>query len=110
VAGYIGKSTNNVVELTDLMCGLQAAIDNRFHEIILEGDSQIIIQLITNILYGENPIKVLPSWRLSGLLEEFGALLRPNISIIPSHVKRDANSVADCMENEGVTRERKRIY
>jgi hypothetical protein len=55
-------------------------------------------------------MKVSPSWRLSGLLEEFGALLRPNLSIIPSHVKRDANSVADCLENEGVTTERESIY
>jgi len=58
----------------------------------LEGDSQIIIQLITKILHGEHPSKISPNWRLSGLLEEFGALLKPNISIIPSHVKKDEHS------------------
>jgi hypothetical protein len=35
-------------------------------------------------------------------LEDFGSLLQPSLTIIPSHVKRDANKVADCLENEGV--------
>jgi ribonuclease HI len=93
-----------------LLRGTQETIDNHLHNIILEGDSQIIIWLITKILHGEHPGKISPNWRLSGLLEEFGALLRPNLSIIPSHVKRDTNSIADCLANEGVTTERERIY
>jgi hypothetical protein len=68
----------------------------------VEGDSQIIIQLITKILHGEHPLEVSSSWRLSGLLEDFGSLLQPNITIIPSHVKREENKVVDCLENEGV--------
>jgi ribonuclease HI len=99
-----------VAELTGLLQGLQAAIDNHFHKLILEGDSQIVIQLITKILHGENPMKISPSWRLSGLLEGFRALLRTNLSIIPSHVKREANRVADCLANEGVATEREHIY
>lgn len=35
-------------------------------------------------------------------MEEFGSLLWPSLTIFPSHVKRDANIVADCLENEGV--------
>jgi ribonuclease HI len=110
VAGFMGENTNNAAELTGLLHGLQAAIDNHFHKITLEGDSQIIIQLITKILHGENPLKISPSWRLSGLLEDFGALHSPNLTIIPSHVKREANKVADCLENEGVTTEMECIY
>jgi hypothetical protein len=68
----------------------------------VEGDSQIIIHLITKIIHGSHPLEVSPSWRLSGLLEEFGSLLQPNITLIPSHVKREANKVVDCLENEGV--------
>jgi ribonuclease HI len=93
-----------------LLRGTQAAIDNHLHNIILEGDSQTIIWLITKILHGKHPRQILPSWRLSRLLEEFGALLRPNLSITPSHVKRDMNSIADCLANEGVTMERESIY
>jgi hypothetical protein len=76
--------------------------NHHLNKIIVEGDSQIIIQLITKIIHGAHPLEVSPSWRLSGLLEEFGSLLQPNITIIPSHVKREANKVVDCLENEGV--------
>ena len=54
-------------------------------------------------------MKISPSWRLSGLLEEFIALLRNNLSIIPSHVRREAKSVADYLANEGVATEREHI-
>lgn len=64
VVGYLGESTNNAVELTGLLQGLQAAIDHHFHKLILEGDSQIVTQLITKILHGENLMKISPSWRL----------------------------------------------
>jgi ribonuclease HI len=110
VAGFMGENTNNVTELTGLLRGLQEATDNHFNKVIMEGDSQIIIQLITKILHGENPRKISPSWRLSGLLEDFGSLLCPNLTIIPSHVKREANKVADCLENEGVTTKMEHIY
>jgi ribonuclease HI len=108
-AGYLGETTNNVAELTGLLQGLQQAIALTSHKIILEGDSQIVIQLITKILHGGHPQKISPSWRLAGLLEDFKNLLRHNISVIPSHVKREANAVADYLANEGVHRETEQI-
>jgi ribonuclease HI len=110
VVGYLGETTNNATELTGLLQGLQVAMDKNCHKLILEGDSQIVIQLITKILHGESLMKISPRWQLSGMLEIFRALLRTNVSIIPSHVKREENRVADCMANEGVTTERERIY
>jgi hypothetical protein len=53
--GYIGDTTNNVAELTGLLRGLQTAIAKGHQRIILEGDSQIIIRLVTRILHGCNP-------------------------------------------------------
>jgi ribonuclease HI len=102
VAGYLGENTNNVVELLSLIRGLKVATHNQYQKVIVEGDSQIIIQLITKILHGDHPLRISPSWRLSGLLEDFGALIHPSLTIVPSHVKRDANKVADCLANEGV--------
>jgi ribonuclease HI len=102
VAGFLGENTNNVVELLSLIRGLQVATHNQYHQVIVEGDSQIIIQLITKILHGEHPRRISPSWRLSGLLEDFGAIVHPNLTIIPSHVKREANKVADHLANAGV--------
>jgi hypothetical protein len=60
--GYLGETTNNAVELIGLLQGLRVAIAQHSHKIILEGDSQIVIQLITKILHGENPQKISPSW------------------------------------------------
>jgi len=105
VAGFLGETTNNVAELTGLLWGLQVETDRYYHKLILEGDSQIVIKLITKILHGGNPLKISPSWRLSGLLEDFGSLLRTNLSITPSHVKREANKVEYCLTNEGATME-----
>jgi ribonuclease HI len=108
-AGYLGETTNNVAELTGLLQGLRHAVTLASHKVILEGDSQIVIQLITKILHGGNPQKISPSWRLAGLLEDFKSLLGHNISVIPSHVKREANGVVDYLANEGVQRETKQI-
>jgi ribonuclease HI len=105
IAGYIGENTNNVAELTGLLQGLHLAISLPSPKVILEGDSQVILQLITKILHGGNPQKISPSWRLAGLLEDFKNLCRSSLSIIPSHVKRKANGVADYLANEGVQRQ-----
>jgi ribonuclease HI len=105
LAGFLGETTNNVAELTGLSRGLQAAMDKEYRNIVLEGDSQVIIRLIAKILNGSHPSKISPSWRLSGMLEDFKRLLTPTLTIIPSHVKRDANRVADCLANEAVEKE-----
>jgi ribonuclease HI len=105
----LAETTNNVAELTGLLQGLLQAIALTSHQIILEGDSQIVIQLITKILHEGHPHKISPIWRLAELLEDFQNLLRHNISVIPSHVKRKENIVADLLANEGVHRKRKYI-
>jgi ribonuclease HI len=101
-AGFLGDTTNNVAELTGLLRGLQTAIDKGHHRIILEGDSQVIIRLVTRILHGCNPDKISPRWRLYGLLADFSHHLQPHLSITTSHMKREANKVADRLANEAV--------
>jgi ribonuclease HI len=105
VAGFLGENTNNVADLTSLLRGLQIAIQHQNHRLIIEGDSQVIIQLITKILNGKTPGRISPSWRLSGLLEDFGKFIHPNLTLIPSHIKRDANKVADYLANSGIDSE-----
>ena len=110
VAGYLVETRNNAAELTGLLRGLQTVTDRHCHKLILEGDSQIVLQLITKILHGVQPLKISPRWRLSGLLEDLKNLLGTNLSIIPSDVKRDANRVADCLTNKVVTKEIDHFY
>jgi ribonuclease HI len=98
----MGTNTNNATDLWSLLRGIVTTTENHFNKIIVEGDSHIIIWLITKILHGEHPMDISLSWRLSRLLEDFDSLLLPNITIIPSNVKRNANKVAYCLANEGV--------
>jgi ribonuclease HI len=102
IAGSLGENTNNAAELSSLVKGLQMAVQMQHTRLIIEGDSQIIIQLATRILNGQPPWRTSPSWRLLGLLEEFKDIINPNLILIPSHVRRDANRVADHLANKGI--------
>jgi len=75
----------------------------------VEGDSQVIISLVSKIIHGSNSTKVSPSWRLLGLLEDFITLLRPTLTLIPSHMKREANKFVDHLDNEGFISKEEKI-
>jgi ribonuclease HI len=110
IAGFLGENTNNVAELSSLVKGLQMAVQNQHSRLIFEGDSQVIIQLATRILNGQPPWRTSPSWRLLGLLEDFKDLINPNLILIPSHVRREANKVADHLANKGIDAKADLIY
>jgi ribonuclease HI len=108
-AGYLGFNTNNVAELWSLLKGINLAISHNIFQLIVEGDSQVIIHLISKIIHGSHPSEISPRWRLLGLLEDFRSLLQPHLTLIPSHVKRDANKIADFLANEGVDSKEEQI-
>ena len=110
MAGFLGENANNVGEIISLVKGLQDVVQHHYHQIIIEGDSQIIIQLISKILHGELPRQISPSWRLSGLLEDLEGLIHPNLILIPVHVKREANKVVDHLANAGIDSKENPIY
>jgi ribonuclease HI len=101
-AGFLGHSTNNAAELWGLIKGLELAIKNDFTKLIVEGDSQIIINLLRRILNGANPDRISPIWRLSHGLQIITDLLQPNLAVIPAHIRRKANQVADELANMGI--------
>jgi ribonuclease HI len=100
-AGSLGHTTNNAAELWGLTRGLQLAIEHSFTKLIVEGDSQIIINLFSRILNGADPERISPSWRLSHGLKTIADLLQPNQAFIPVHIRRKANQVADELANLG---------
>ena len=102
-AGYLGHSTNNAAELWGMIRGLQLAREHGFLNLIVEGDSLIIINILQRILNGANQDKVTPSWRLSHGIQLLSTLLTPSQAIIPSHVRRQENQVADELANIGTT-------
>jgi ribonuclease HI len=50
--GYLGINSNNVAELWALIKGLQITHQNQFHQLIVEGDSQLIIHMLTKLQWG----------------------------------------------------------
>jgi ribonuclease HI len=102
IAENLGCDTNNSTEIWGLIKGVQMALDQNLTCLIIEGDSKIIIDLATKILNGRDPGKITPSWRLLGPLYSFQALLRPSLTLTPSHIRRSENKVADRLANAGV--------
>jgi hypothetical protein len=91
----------NATKLWGLIKGLQLAFKNGFTKLIVEGESQIIINLLRKILNGANPDRLTPIWRLSHGLQIVTDLLQPNQAIIPAHIRRKANQFVDDLANLG---------
>ena len=70
--------------------------------LIIEDDSAIIIHIFQRIIHGTPPEKTTRSWNLLALLEELPTLLVGIRVALTSHVKRDANKVADYLANHNV--------
>ena len=88
-----------MVEIKELMIGLDMIQTNGWQPTILEGDSQIIIQMAQKILNGKHVHKVANNWRLIHSLHLLRNKLynQPNFKI--HHVRRKANSLADLLAN-----------
>ena len=101
-AGSLGHTMNNVAELWGLTRGLQLANEHNFTKLIVEGDSLVIINLFKRILNGADSYQISPYWRLSHGLKTIMNLLQPNQALIPSHIRRKANQIADDLANLGM--------
>jgi len=72
--GSIGWDTNNSVELEGLWQGLLVAHDKDLFPLIIEGDSQIIIKMVSRILQGSPPCKVSDEWKIGYELLNAGSI------------------------------------
>jgi len=71
----MGFNKNNAAELWSLLKGTNLAINRNIFQIIVEGDSKVIIHIISKIIHGSHPSEISPRCRLLGLLEDFMSLL-----------------------------------
>lgn len=100
--GYSGFNTNNRAKLLGLIQGLSIAADQGFIKLIIEGDSAIILSMCQKIIHSTSPSKVTVNWRLAACLDSLPSLLAQIPTTLISHVKRDANKVANRLANHGV--------
>ena len=66
---------NNVAKLKGLMVGLSMAIQQGWLPIVLEGDSHLILQMVTKLLHGKLVSKVADNWKMAHSLEDVRGLL-----------------------------------
>ncbi len=61
---HLGRAMNNMAELMALEHCLEFLKQNNLHNIIVEADSELIINSVKRICYGIEPKKVSRHWRL----------------------------------------------
>ncbi|XP_059078016.1 uncharacterized protein LOC131876594 [Cryptomeria japonica] len=92
--GYIGHATNNEAKIRALEVGLLLCKEIGLTNIQVEGDSQIIINGVTN--------DKLLNWKLSKWLLHIHSLLQAIKPYEITHILREGNKVADLLANLGV--------
>lgn len=93
---------NNSTKIEGLWQSMNLAHQHNFHPIIIEGDSQILINMVTQIQLGSTASRVSKSWRLVTRLELIEQWMKNKRETTFIHVKRDNNKVADLLANIGV--------
>lgn len=99
---FIGHATNNEAELSTLILGLKVAKRQGCTLLTVEGDSQLIIHHTTRLLCGSSLSRLSANWRLDHLAKQLRDLLTSFSVLQASHVRREANKVADYLANQGV--------
>jgi len=100
--GSLGWDTNNSAELEGLWQGLSIAKELNLKPLLIEGDSQIIINMAKRIQNGSQTRKVAHSWRLEARLNDIEKELLQNKALSFLHTKREGNKTADLLANLGV--------
>lgn len=100
--GSKGWDTNNSTELEGLWQGLILAQGKGFFLLIIEGDSQIIINMASKTLQGSPSCEVSNRWRMAKRLELIECWLNSHRAITLKHICREGNKVADLLANMGV--------
>ena len=97
--GYIGMNSNNVEELRGLLEGLTIAIQHGWLPLILEGDSQVILQMSSKLLHDKSISKVADNLKMTHSLELLRTLLQRHSKVQIHHVRRKANKLVDLVAN-----------
>jgi ribonuclease HI len=94
---FLGHTTNNVAEYRALLLGLRSAVDLGVKRLEVRADSELLIKQ----LKGEYRVK---NAGLRPLYEEALVLLRRFEEVRLKHVRREHNTEADRLANEGIDR------
>ena len=91
----LGAASVLIAEATTLCNGLHAAVDAGFCRILIESDSQILIQAIKGV------IQFL--WEIQVLVHDINHFIQSCIHVEVSHIFREANRAADWLAKLGLS-------
>ena len=80
--------TSNVAEIEGLQQGIEMFKENHWMLIIIEGESQVIIQMDTKLQNGTHSSNMGHSWRLEGSMEKLKGVLAEALTTTFSHFWR----------------------
>ena len=96
---YIGLNSNNLAELRGLFKVFTMAIWHGWLPLILEGDSQVILQMATKLMQGKLVSKPADNWKMTHSLELLRILLQRHFEVQIHHVRRKDNKLVDLVAN-----------
>ncbi|KAH0748058.1 hypothetical protein KY290_027290 [Solanum tuberosum] len=98
---YFGNCSNNMAEGLAILRGLQWCATNLLHNVIIETDSMIMVDMIK----GKNVMM----WQMQDIVMQITKIMKEgNFQI--NHCFREANSVADALANIGVTEKHEAFF
>jgi len=98
-AEWGGAMKNNEAELWAVHQGLRTTIRNGYRNLEIEGDSQIVIDMLRKLNNGKNWEQIANSWRTAGIVQELEDLIRRIDYKFFNHVKRKGNQAVDFLAN-----------
>jgi len=91
--------TNNEAELMAVYQGLRIAVRNGYTNLEIEGDSQIVVEMLRNLNNGKEWDQVARSWRTAGIIQDLADILKRIEYKIINHVRRKGNKAAYFLAN-----------
>ena len=92
-AKLIKLTSNNLAELEAVLEGIKLCIKLGLTKVIIEGDSQIVINALRK--------KSTPNWVLNSKLEEVLKIIEDLVTLQLTHIFREGNIKADKLPNLG---------
>jgi len=93
--------TNNEAELWAIHQGLRISIRNGYKNLEIEGDSQIVIEIMKKLNNGKSWERITNSWRTARIVQEIAELIKRMDYKSFNHVRRNGNRAADLLANWG---------
>jgi ribonuclease HI len=100
--GNLVLNNNNAAKLHALEEGLRISSAQCISKLIVEGDSQVIINLLKRMQYDSPILKISNIWRMESSLDAIQQTIRLISVIIPSRIRHLDKKLADWLENESL--------